>query len=405
MSLSFLFEAERREKFQMDLPADLLSLAKVIRSKGELFVVGGAVRDVLLGKEPKDYDLATDLPPDEIIALFQGQPDLKIDLTGKDFGVVRIWTPEGSEYEIATFREDLGDGRRPDAVRWATIEDDVKRRDLTVNALFFDIDKGEIVDLVGGIDDLQNGVIRAVGEPSLRFEEDPLRTLRAIRFAARMGSELDPETSRAVAAVASKALSGVSADRIQDEFVKGIKSAVDPAQYVELAKTHNLLPHIFPGLTIATTAVPRSSLEVQLATMLLGNNPKVVQQVFAKMRFKSAVSNQTAFLLRFVEIDSTSGPSFKKEAKRYKVTDEQLRQFSAAVGAPESRVVEAFIQFSKQGPAANPRDLMAQGIQGAALGKALNAAETEAFVSLLGEALRATRVSQVLRRKILSELV
>ena len=408
MSLStMLLEApERREKFQMDLPVDLHPIAKFIRSKGgELYVVGGAVRDTLLGKEPKDYDLATDLPPDQIISLFQGQPGLKIDLTGKDFGVVRIWTPEGNEYEIATFREDLGDGRRPDAVRWATIEDDVKRRDLTVNALFFDIDKGEIVDLVGGIDDLQNGIIRAVGEPSQRFEEDPLRTLRAIRFAARMGSELDPETSRAVAAVASRSLSGVSADRIQDEFVKGIKSAVDPAQYVELAKTHNLLQHIFPGLAITTTAVPRSDLAVQLATMLLGNNPKAVQQVFAKMRFKSAVSNQTAFLLRFAELSTESAPAFKKEARRYKIADEQMRQFARAAGAPESRATEAFINFSKQPPAASPRDLMAQGIQGAELGKALSAAETEAFANLLGEARRATRVSLALRRKIISELV
>jgi len=117
------------------------------------------------------------------------------------------------------------------------------------------------------------------------------------------------------------------------------------------------------------------------------------------------VSNQTAFLLRFVELSSANAPIFKKEAKRYKITDEQLRQFSTAVGAPESRAVEAFVQFSKQGPAANARDLMSQGVQGADLGKALNTAEAEAFASLLGEALRAARVSQVLRRKILSELV
>lgn len=397
--------AERRVKFSMELPADLLDISRVLGRRGQIFVVGGAVRDALLGKEPKDYDLATNLPPEKVMQFLSDPSKWKLDLTGKDFGVVRVWTKEGNEYEIATFREDIGSGRRPDAVKWATIEDDVKRRDLTVNALFYDIERGEIVDLVGGIEDLQNGVIRAVGEPAQRFEEDPLRTLRAIRFAARMGSELDPDTSSAVSSVASRELSGVSPDRIQDEFVKGLKTAVDPAQYMELAQEHGLLRHTFPGLVVATTQVPRSELPVQLAVALFGNDPKATQQVLGKMRFKNVVTNAVTFLMNFAHLSPETAPKLKKEAARLRVSDQGMRDFAEATGAPSSRAAEAFITFARQPQAANPRDLMAQGIKGPALGKALAQAESEAFSSLLGEAAKSVRVSNLLRAKILSEAV
>ena len=134
-----------RTPLNLSIPSDLAKLHQVFKNAGlELFVVGGAVRDTLLNKTPKDYDLATGAPPDEVIALLSSDSSLKIDLTGKSFGVVRVWTPEGNEYEIATFRRDIGKGRRPDAVEYTTIEDDVNRRDLTVNALFYDMDSGAV---------------------------------------------------------------------------------------------------------------------------------------------------------------------------------------------------------------------------------------------------------------------
>ena len=134
----------------MKLPKDILNIHSLFKQAGkQLFVVGGAVRDHLLGIEPKDFDLATNATPDEIIEIATNG-NLKIVEVGKAFGVVIV-----GGHEIATFRKDIGKGRRPDSVEFTTIEGDVERRDLTINALFLNIDNGEIVDLVGGIQDLE----------------------------------------------------------------------------------------------------------------------------------------------------------------------------------------------------------------------------------------------------------
>jgi tRNA nucleotidyltransferase/poly(A) polymerase len=147
---------EARVKLDMPIPSDIKQIKDIFVKNGyKLYVVGGAVRDAILGKVPKDYDLATDANPDTVENMMQ-KAGLKTLPTGKAFGVINVFTDQG-EYEVATFRTDIGSGRRPDAVSFTDIEGDVKRRDLTINALFYDIETGEVVDLVGGIDDLKNG--------------------------------------------------------------------------------------------------------------------------------------------------------------------------------------------------------------------------------------------------------
>ncbi len=138
---------EKRIKFDIPIPKDILQIKDIFKKNGfKLYVVGGAVRDALLGKTPKDYDLATDAIPDKVETMM-AKGGLKTLPTGKAFGVINVFTDMG-EYEIATFREDLSGGRRPDAVSFTDIVGDVKRRDLTINALFYDIDTHEVVDLV-----------------------------------------------------------------------------------------------------------------------------------------------------------------------------------------------------------------------------------------------------------------
>jgi len=144
---------EQRIKFDIPIPSDIQQIKDVFKQNGfKLYVVGGAVRDALLGKTPKDYDLATDAVPDKVEEMMS-KANFKTLPTGKAFGVINVFTSEG-EYEIATFREDLSGGRRPDAVSFTNIEGDVKRRDLTINALFYDIWLVVVVDLVGGVVDL-----------------------------------------------------------------------------------------------------------------------------------------------------------------------------------------------------------------------------------------------------------
>ena len=206
------------KKLRLKVPNDIKKIYKLFKkNRKQLFVVGGAVRDAVLGKTPKDFDLATDAKPEEVEKIAK-QGGLKTVPVGKQFGVVIV-----NGHEIATFRKDIGKGRRPDAVDFTDIKGDVKRRDLTINALFYDIGKGQIVDLVGGIADLKKKKIRTVGKAEERFDEDPLRKLRAVRFAGSVGGKMTKDTWSALKQ--NSDISGVSAERIRDEFIKGVTKA------------------------------------------------------------------------------------------------------------------------------------------------------------------------------------
>ena len=167
----FLFKSAQempvRLSFELDVPDSLMVLADVFDRNGEeLYIVGGAVRDALQGKEPKDFDVATGADPDRVIEIVNQLDGFKVLEVGKAFGIVVVIAPDKEEYEIATFRKDIGAGRRPDSVEFTSIEEDVKRRDLSINALFYDIKRKEVVDYVGGIEDLKNGVVNVVGSAS-----------------------------------------------------------------------------------------------------------------------------------------------------------------------------------------------------------------------------------------------
>src|SRR5204862_872718 len=181
----------------------------------EAFWVGGRVRDVLLGRQPIDYDIATTARPEQTEKLFP-----KTIPVGKQFGVLLV-VEGGHEFQIATFRAeaDYKDGRRPETVRFADAREDAIRRDFTVNGLFFDPIANQLHDWVGGEADLRAKIIRTIGSPDERFAEDHLRLLRAIRFAAQLGFDIEPQTFAAVQKHAEK-IRVVSAERIRDELLK-----------------------------------------------------------------------------------------------------------------------------------------------------------------------------------------
>ncbi|MEW6217516.1 MAG: CCA tRNA nucleotidyltransferase, partial [Candidatus Bipolaricaulota bacterium] len=175
--------------------------------------VGGVVRDAVLaglrGQRcvAQDVDIATSALPEEVKRLF---PDRRILSMGEGFGVVVVIAPGGQQFEVATFRTEGGysDGRRPGVVRWGPLADDVQRRDFTVNGLVATPD-GEVLDLVGGIPDLEAGLVRAIGDPATRFGEDHLRMLRAIRFACQLGFAVEEQTAAAIRVHAAR-ITGVS---------------------------------------------------------------------------------------------------------------------------------------------------------------------------------------------------
>ena len=178
---------------------------------------GGCVRDLMLGLTPADYDVATDATPEQVIALF-GRRTVPV---GVSFGVVRVLGPHGSgiEVEVATFRSDGAyvDGRRPESVTFSSPELDAARRDFTINGMFLDPFTDEVIDYVGGRDDLRDRILRAIGDPAARFREDKLRLLRAVRFAARFGMAIEPGTRSALRAMAGQVVQ-VAAERIAQEL-------------------------------------------------------------------------------------------------------------------------------------------------------------------------------------------
>jgi len=193
---------------------DALAVLRRLRDAGHVaYFAGGCVRDLLLGREPKDWDVATDAPPGRVRELFSNT-----QAVGQAFGVILV-RHRRSQVEVATFRTDgsYTDGRRPDAVRFATAEEDARRRDFTINGLFLDPVEDRVIDYVGGREDLAAGSVRAIGDPDRRFEEDHLRLLRAVRFAARLAFVIEPATAAAIRRHAPL-LVRISPERIAEEL-------------------------------------------------------------------------------------------------------------------------------------------------------------------------------------------
>jgi poly(A) polymerase len=220
------------------------SIIRTLRERGHsAYLVGGCVRDLLLGREPADWDVATSATPDQVMTIYP--QSLAV---GAQFGVVLVPFGDGHKVEIATFRSDglYSDGRHPDQVRFTqTAEEDVQRRDFTINGLLLDpLAGGKVLDFVGGEKDLRMGIIRTIGDPERRFQEDKLRMLRAVRFAARFGYEIAPQTLAAIAKLAAE-IHQVSRERVRDELTRVLTEGRARCAF-ELLDATGLLREVLP---------------------------------------------------------------------------------------------------------------------------------------------------------------
>ena len=216
-------------------------------------LAGGCVRDMVMGLEPRDYDVVTDAGPEEVSRLFQ-----KTQEVGARFGVVRVRVGD-RHYEVARFRKDVGqaDGRHPDRVVYSDEREDARRRDFTLNGMFYDPVMREIIDHVGGQVDIRNRLVRAIGDPDQRFAEDHLRLMRAVRFAARYHYAIEDETRGAIRRQ-SHDISGVSRERIRDELLKILTEGGAPLG-VRLLIDLGLMQHIIPDVdSMAGVRQPRA---------------------------------------------------------------------------------------------------------------------------------------------------
>ncbi len=277
----------------------------------EALFAGGCVRDELLGLEPDDYDVASSATPDEVRRLFR-----RSIAVGASFGVIEVLGPPGRKgplkVQVATFRTDgdYSDGRRPTSVTFGSAREDALRRDFTINGMFLNPLTGEVLDYVTGREDLKAGLVRAIGDPEKRFEEDRLRLARAVRMAARFNLRLEPATSRAIQRHAS-AITVVSAERVADELRKMLRHP-NRAEAVRLLESHGLLEMVLPELAHQATHHPdhlaavlralqtlpaETHFESAMACVLTGFKPETAISISRRLRLANGEKDHIHWLL------------------------------------------------------------------------------------------------------------
>jgi poly(A) polymerase len=321
-------------------------IVKTLRKSGyESYFVGGCVRDMVMGLEPTDYDIATSARPDDVVRIFS-----RTEPIGAKFGVILV-IEAGLPFEVATFRSDEAyvDGRRPTGVTFTNAKEDVLRRDFTINGLLYDPIDNRVIDYVDGKADIARRVVRAIGNPAERFEEDKLRILRAIRFGARLGYTIESSTWAAVRLMAPK-ISEVSAERIREELVK-VLSEGEAARGVKMLEESGLLQEILPELEwsehlhrcleiIGPSVEPGFGMAVLLHECSL----EAVQHVVARLRFSNADQAHVIALVenqpRFAEILGMSQAQLKRFLRVERFEDHlRLRQIHVrAKGSAETEI-------------------------------------------------------------------
>ncbi len=311
---------------------------KLERAGFETWCVGGAVRDALLGERHLDWDLATAALPQQVRRLFR-----RTIPVGIQFGTVGVLDEHGTMHEVTTFRRDVQtDGRHAVVEFGASLDDDLARRDFTINAIAYSPSLDRLHDPFGGRDDLQHGLVRAVGDPRARMREDRLRALRAIRFAARFGFEIEPETWDAIVESAPH-LDRLSAERVKQELEKTMEQVAQPSYALEMWRRSGALAALLPELAAAGKVdlgtadfLPRPGppgkpqrLINRICSILLALTPRDAQRLLRQLRFSNA---QTAWCVALIDAWGRIGGEMRDLLMSGNVSDRRTRQWVASVG-------------------------------------------------------------------------
>jgi tRNA nucleotidyltransferase/poly(A) polymerase len=368
------------------IPQSVKDLQLLFKSNGKkLYVVGGAVRDFLTGDKPKDFDLATDALPDEVLEIIG--KDYRTNLQGKAFGVVVVYTddePEGME--IATFREDVSKGRNPEVKLGVTIEDDVKRRDLTYNALFYDLDTKEIVDLTGGREHLEKGITQMVGDPTERFDEDSLRILRAFRFASRYEHPLHKDTEKAIEKRnqlenidhETGEMKRISQERVWEEMKKAWSQAKDYRNYLNFFTKFDMWSEVFPGSVINTDLVDSKDFVLVIANLFkLENVNGLEKKLIQDYKIESETATKVVFLLSLLDFKPEDVFDVYKKRQQCAIKDSTILEWIETQGLNN----EWLVKFVDYKPSISSQELMSKGFKGADLGREIKKLEVDKFKS------------------------
>jgi tRNA nucleotidyltransferase/poly(A) polymerase len=382
---------KNRISVNIPIPNDIIEISNAyIKAGKDIFLVGGAVRDFVQGISPKDYDLVTNALPNESKEILRGFN--VSDEQGKNFGVLRVFTKnEPTGYEIASYRRDIsggrdtkGDDQKVEMGGDVTIEDDCKRRDLTINALFYDIKNKQIIDLVGGIDDIKNGIIRAVGDASQRFIEDRLRILRIFRFAARTGGKIDDKTSNAIKK--DNRLKGVSIkddvsqERIWEEMVKAFKQAKSYKKYLEFFSEFDMWQQVFPGSKINTDIEEANKLTSYIANLFKFEDTKGLEnRMIQSYKIDGDTASIVIFLIDLLKLTTDNALELYKRKVRCHCTVAQIIDWLDTCEIHN----KIFIRFIDYVPSVSAEDLMSKGFKTKALGDEIKRLEIEKFKQML----------------------
>lgn len=370
------------------IPQSVKELHELFQSAGKkLYLVGGSVRDFLTGDKPKDFDLATDALPDEVLEIVGDK--FRTNLQGKAFGVVVVYTKEVPEgMEIATFREDVSKGRNPEVKLGVTIEDDVKRRDLTYNSLFYDLDTHQIVDLVGGKEDLQSGITRMVGDPIERFDEDSLRILRAFRFASRYEHPLHKDTESAIEKrkqlqnidPETGEMKRISQERVWEEMKKAWKQAKDYNYYLSFFTKFDMWDEVFPGANINTNLVKSKDLVVVIANLFKNESTLgLADRLAQEYKIELELATKVAFLISLLNFKVEDVFDIYKKRQQCAIIDATILEWLKVQTIDTNELVK-FVEYR---PSVSAQELMSKGFKGKDLGIEIKRLEVEKFKEML----------------------
>ena len=353
-----------------NIPTYIKSLSDIFtKNNKELYLVGGCVRDFLLNIIPKDFDVCTNSLPLETVE-FLSNEGYKINLRGSKFGVIvahRKDLPKDG-IEIATFRKDISTGRHPEVKVGVSIDDDVSRRDLTINALYINIKDGLLVDSVDGVSDLNNRIIRMVGEPKQRILEDQLRVLRTVRFATRFNFKIEEVTSNSI--IEYSDLTDISNERTYDEILKSYNQC-DFYKYLKLSDSLGLLNKMFVGLKINTDIRKCNNLSVYISNLLIDNNPKDIDVILTqKLKFDRTTANRIKFLMELSKLDENNVYYLYKQKSILRILDNTILELGKVLDID-------FSNFINYNPIHNIDELNKEGFTGKKLGDKITEIETE----------------------------
>jgi tRNA nucleotidyltransferase/poly(A) polymerase len=363
------------------LPNDVKMLSNFFQLEGfKIFLVGGCIRDVLMEREPKDFDLCTDAKTDDIINILS-KFNIQFKEQGKHFGVIAVTMEEGI-YEIACFRTDVsgGTGNNTDdsVIIGCTMEEDVMRRDFTCNALFMDLQEKNIIDLVGGIQDMQNKIVRCVGDPEKRFQEDNLRKLRALTVSNKYGFDYE---QKLFDFICDNPQLNISKERIYNEIIKGYKLAINKECFLTDLLMLNLIDSVLPNYKLCFTNYKIDSLLVFFASLLRKcDTSKLHQKLVLDLCFKNDFVKSIKFLIDLNNTLNLIGKpfnivAFKKLQKTLSIDNSDIVNFCQL-----KTFAKKFITFEIDSNL--PLELMKKGFKDKELGEKITEIEFKKFIAI-----------------------